>query len=116
MADSDRRNSPRLRVAACAALEAVGMRSECDQALGSVLDVSRDGIGIETGQPPRIGQLVRLRIALDDEIEEVLARTARVSRPPRSIFSIVGFVWEPESEAQLAFLEKVFIAAEELHL
>ena len=111
----DRRRSARLRIAACAALETVGARNENNQGLGTVRDVSRTGIGLETGQPPRAGQLVRLRISLDDEIREVTARATRVTRVGQEHFHHVGLDWTDCDAEQLAFLERVFAAAEELY-
>ena len=91
------------------------MRNECDQALGAVCDVSQTGIGLETGQPPRVGQVVLLRICLDDDIEEIRARTTRVTRVGDSSFFRVGLTWDPDSEEQVMFLARVFHVAAALH-
>ncbi|MCA8976970.1 MAG: PilZ domain-containing protein [Planctomycetes bacterium] len=106
----------RLRIAACVALETLGRRNENNQALGSVRDVSRTGIGIETGQPPLAGQLVKLRIALDDDIQVVTARATRISKSKDPNFLHVGLDWSECSDTELEFLERVFEAAETLHL
>lgn len=110
----DRRRSPRLRIAACAAIETLGRRNEGNQALGTVRDVSATGIGLETGQPPLPNQEVYLRIALNDEIEEVPARTTRIRRVDSSNFYEVGLDWGACTAEQMAFLERVFEAAGEL--
>lgn len=109
---SDR--APRVSIAAIAALETFGQLNANNQALGSVRNVSRTGIGLETGQPPLCGQSVFLRISLDDEIHKVTARTTRVDRQGDSNFYVVGLDWSDCQTDQLAFLERVFEAAEEL--
>lgn len=111
MLENDLRRNSRLRIAAMAAMQTKGKLNPNDQALGSVVDVSRSGIGLETGQPPMVGQQVFLRIALDDEIHEVRARTTRVDRLRGQCFFMVGLDWSDCSELELRFLDRVFEAA-----
>ena len=59
--EDDRRRHPRVRIAACATLETRGVLNAGDQAFCTVQDVSQTGIGLNTGQPPMVGQRVRLR-------------------------------------------------------
>ena len=110
MAHDDRRRSPRVRVAAIASMKTCGSLNANDQALCAVLDLSRHGIGVETGQPPSPGQGVLLRIALDDRIHELKTRVTRVERRGSSHFYRVGLDWSHCSPAQLAFLDEVLAA------
>lgn len=111
MLENDLRRHPRLRIAALAAMRTGGLLNPTDQALGSVVDVSRSGIGLQTGQPPMVGQAVHLRISLDDEIHEVFARATRVERDQGANFYRVGLDWNVGSEAELKFLDEVFAVA-----
>jgi hypothetical protein len=110
--DDDRRH-PRVRIAAVASLETKGQLNANDQALGSVRDVSRSGIGLQTGQPPLRGQAVILRIAVDDEVHELRAHATRVTKVGNSNFYDVGLDWGPCTVEQLAFLEKALAAIEQ---
>ena len=113
-ADPDRRRHPRQQVAASAALETRGKFNPANQALCSVRNVSRSGIGVETGQPPMAGQQVFLRVALDDEIHELVARATRVERVGDSNFYEVGLDWNDCTREQRDFLDRVFEVAEQL--
>lgn len=113
--DDDRRRHPRQRVAASAALETGGSYNPNNQALCSVRNVSRSGIGVETGQPPLCGQEVLLRVALDDEIHEVKTRATRVVQAEDSkSFYEVGLDWSECSAEELEFLDRVFDAVAQL--
>jgi hypothetical protein len=94
-----------VRIAACATLETGGVLNAGDQAFCTVQDVSQTGIGLNTGQPPMVGQKVRLRIAIDDEIHELRARTISVKRDQGSFYR-VGLDWTGCSPEQLAFLQR----------
>ena len=73
-------------------------------------DVSKSGIGLETGQPPMVGQGVLLRLALDDEIREIRTLATRVHRRGQSNFYEVGLDWSNCTTEQLQFLDKVLSA------
>ena len=108
--DQDRRRGARVRVAAFATLETKGVLNPGDQALCSVRDVSKSGIGLETGQPPMTGQGVLLRLALDEDIRELRTLATRVHRRGKTNFYEVGLDWSGCSPEQLRFLEKVLSA------
>lgn len=108
--DQDRRRSTRVRIAAVASLETIGTRSSNNQALSVVKNVSRTGIGLETGQPPTRGQSVILRLALGDETHELRTRTTRVQRRGTSNFYDVGLDWSSCTADQLAFLDEILRA------
>jgi hypothetical protein len=110
--EDNRRRAPRVRIAAMVALETTGALNANNQALGSVRNVSRTGIGIETGQPPLIGQAVALRMALGDDVHELRGRTTRVDRAAGGFWQ-VGLDWSGCSGADLAFLEEVLRAVEQ---
>ncbi|MCR9248189.1 MAG: PilZ domain-containing protein [bacterium] len=110
MTADDRRRQPRLPIAASAAIETRGKFNPGNQALCSVRDVSRSGIGVETGQPPMIGQQVFLRVALDEEIHELTTRATRVQRIQGTNFYEVGLDWGDCTVEQLEFLDRVFEA------
>jgi hypothetical protein len=99
-----------VQIAACATLETGGVLNASDQAFCSVRDVSMSGIGLTTGQPPLCGQNVRLRIALDDEIHELTARTTSVKRMGKGSFYHVGLDWTGCSTEQLVFLKRALAA------
>jgi hypothetical protein len=109
----NQRRHPRVRIAAIASLETQGRLNANDQAVGSVRDVSRSGIGLRTGQPPLRGQSVTLRIALDDMIHELKARATRISKVGNSNFYDVGLDWVECSSEDLAFLDQVLIVIEQ---
>lgn len=110
---ADRRRHPRCAVAASATLETRGKFNPSDQALCSVLNVSRAGIGVETGQPPLVGQQVFLRVALGEEIHELVTRATRVDHGDRANFYEVGLDWGDCTVEQLEFLDRVFTIAEQ---
>lgn len=111
--DHDRRRAPRTRVAALATLETTGRLNANDQALCSVRNVSRVGVGLETGQPPLPGQGVILRISLDDVTHELRTRATRVERRGPGNFYDVGLDWSACTPAQLAFLDEVLRVVEQ---
>jgi hypothetical protein len=105
--DQDRRRGVRVRLAAVASLETRGWRDGNNQALAVVKNVSRTGIGVETGQPPAVGHTVYLRLAIGDQTHEVEARATRVRQRGKSSFYEVGLDWSRCSPEQLAFLDEV---------
>lgn len=111
--DDERRRAPRVRVAATATLETGGVLNPNNQALCTVQDVSRSGVGLSTGQPPMRGQTVILRIALDDEIHELRTHATRVERKGTSNFYSVGLDWSSCSPDELSFLDRVLEVLEE---
>ena len=107
MSNQDRRRSSRSRFAATAALFVHGRLLPNDQALCSVLNISRHGVGLETGQPPREGQHVLVRLAVGDEIHELQATTQRVEPiENRPNFYEVGLEWSQCSPKELEFLNR----------
>lgn len=100
-------------MAAIAALVAEGALNQNNQALCTVKNVSRTGIGLETGQPPLAGQSVIVRLALGDEMHEMRARAMRVRRRGTSSFYDVGLDWSGCSPVQLTFLDKVLEVVEQ---
>lgn len=107
MDQDDRRRSIRVHAVAVASLATRGLVNENEQALCTVRDLSRSGIGLETGQPPVIGQVVVLRLALDDNIHELQTRATRVKRKRDSHFYSIGLDWSGCSEEELSFLDEV---------
>lgn len=111
--DQNRRRATRVRIAAVAALETVGMRSGNNQGLSVVKNVSRTGVGIETGQPPIKGQTVILRLALGDATHALQARATRIKRRGTSNFYEVGLDWSGCTTEQLAFLDEILKVVEQ---
>ena len=112
--DDNRRRGSRVRVAAIAALVTEGALNQNNQALCTVKNVSRTGIGLETGQPPLAGQSVIVRLALDDEMHEMRARAMRVRRRGTTNFYDVGLDWSTScSPAQFVFLDKILEVIEQ---
>ena len=111
--DQDRRRGPRVRVAAFATLETRGVLNANNQALCSVKDVSESGIGLETGQPPLVGQGVILRLALDDKMHELRTFATRVDRRGKGNFYEVGLDWSNCTPEQLDFLRQVLRVIEQ---
>ena len=111
MRNDERRRAPRVRVAAIATLETRGSLDANNQAVGSVRDLSRLGIGVETGQPPRPGQTVILRLALDETIRELRTHVTRVQQR-RSHFFDVGLDFSACGGDDLLFLDEVLAAVE----
>jgi hypothetical protein len=105
--DQDRRRAVRVRVAAVASLETRDWRYANDQAFAVVKNVSRTGIGLETGQPPIVGQRVLLRLAIGERTHEIETITTRVVRRGQSNFYLVGLDWSDASPQQLEFLDAV---------
>ncbi len=97
----------RVRLGAIATMESIGSRHANNQAVGTVRDVSRVGIGLETGQPPFKGQTVLLRLLLDDTIHELRTKVMRVERRGDSNYYKIGLSWSDCSHEQLAFLDRV---------
>ena len=111
--DRDRRRSNRVRVAACATLETKGLLNPNDQAFCSVRDVSSSGIGLETGQPPMVGQGVVVRMALDETVHELKTFATRVHRRGDGNFYEVGLDWSNCTPEQLEFLREVLTVIEQ---
>lgn len=107
MRQTDRRRATRVAVVAVASLEARGSLNSNDQGIGTVRNLSRTGIGLETGQPPLKGQTVTIRLSLDNELHELNTRATRVDRQGDSHFYRVGLDWSDCSEEQLSFLDQV---------
>jgi PilZ domain-containing protein len=87
---------------AFAALETSGKHAN-DQAFCAVRDVSRHGIGMHTGQPPFVGQEVRLRLAIGEDIHTITTRATRVTKRKEDFFE-VGLDWSRCTPADLSFL------------
>ncbi len=109
----ERRRGERVRVAAVATLETKGKLNPNDQALCTVRNVSRSGVGLETGQPPMVGQKVHLRVAIDDDVHELRCLATRVDRRDGSNFYDVGLDWSSCTPEQLMFLGQVIQLTEE---
>lgn len=110
--DKERRRGVRVRIAAVASLESLGVWNANNQGLSVVKNVSRTGIGVETGQPPLRGQTVILRVALEDRTHELRAHCVRVQRRGKSNFYEVGLDWSALPAEQLTFLDEVLRATE----
>lgn len=104
--ERERRRAPRVRFTACATLETKGHRNANDQAFCLVQDASRCGIGLETGQPPLVGQVVLLRLSIDDRLHELRTLATRVQRRGSGNFFDIGLDWSHCSREQLAFLDE----------
>jgi hypothetical protein len=108
----DRRRTTRVRLSAVATLETTGTRFGNNQAVCAVKDVSRLGIGLETGQPPQKGQTVILRLLLDDRVHELRTRAKRVTRRGDGDYYAIGLDWSECTREQLDFLDEVLRAVE----
>lgn len=105
----ERRRSERRRVAAFAALVAVG-RHGSDQSFSAVVDISRNGICVRTGQPPLVGQTVLLRLAIGEDIHVLGTRVTRVRSRPGGVHE-VGLDWTQCSAEDLQFLDEYLASA-----
>lgn len=112
MRHDEQRRHPRVRISAVAALETLGRLNANDQALATVRDVSRAGIGLRTGQPPMAGQAVILRLAIGDEIREIRTLATRVTRCGDSNFYDIGLDWSSCTQEELSFLDRFIDLAE----
>ncbi|HEX6811759.1 MAG TPA: PilZ domain-containing protein [Planctomycetota bacterium] len=109
--EQENRRGPRVRVSALATLETTGLNAT-NQAVCTVRDLSRSGIGLETGQPPEVGQVVRLRLVLNEQMITISAITTRVERRGKSNFYAVGLDWSRCKQEELVFLDEVLKAVE----
>lgn len=111
--DSNRRRATRVRVAAIATMETRGTINANNQAVCTVRNMSRTGIGLETGQPPIAGQTVILRVVLDEQMHELRTRATRITRRGKTNFYDVGLDWNGCSPEQMTFLDAVLALVEE---
>ncbi len=105
---TERRKTTRQRLQAFAALETKD-RHPNDQAFSAVIDVSRSGIGLRTGQPPLKGQTVHVRLAIGEEIHTIAAKATRIQQRDPYAFS-VGLDWSACTDEQIAFLDDYLAA------
>jgi hypothetical protein len=101
--ERDRRRSERSRLAGFAAIRTIGFGKRNDQALSAVIDVSRHGARLRTGQPPEVGDLVHLRLGVGDVIHDIEGVTRRVEWV--DMVYDVGIEWIGCTQEQLAFLD-----------
>jgi len=101
-----------VRIAAVAALQTLGKLHANNQGVATVKNVSRTGIGMETGQPPMRGQAVVLRVAIDDVMHELHTKVTRVKQRGSSSFYDVGLDWSNCTPEQLAFLDEILRVVE----
>ena len=76
----------------------------CGEAFGAVLDVSRGGMRIRTPQPPVKFMKVTVRIALGEQVFEILCKCVRVVRGTGGNFD-VGLSFDPEEASAAEFLK-----------
>jgi hypothetical protein len=107
----DTRRSKRVKVSGIATLETGGLNAT-NQAVCTVRDLSRSGIGLETGQPPEVGQVVRLRLVLNGQMVTLSTIATRVDRRANSNFYVLGLDWSRCKPDELAFLDEVLDAVE----
>jgi hypothetical protein len=107
----DTRRGKRVKVSGIATLETGGLNAT-NQAVCTVRDLSRTGIGLETGQPPEVGQVVRLRLILNGQMVTLSTIATRVDRRPNSNFYVIGLDWSRCKPDELAFLDEVLKAVE----
>jgi hypothetical protein len=107
----DRRRTPRQRLAAFAALETEGRHAN-DQAFSAVVDVSRSGIGLRTGQPPLPGQGVILRLAIEEDVHTLRTIATRATKRDAYTFE-VGLDWSQCTADDLAFLDTYLAAVDD---
>lgn len=101
----DRRRSERTLLAALASIKTLGFAVHNDQAFSAVIDVSRHGIRVRTGQPPEIGDWVRLRLGIGEEIHSLEGIVRRIEPAPPA--ADVGIEWVNCTDEQLEFLDRV---------
>jgi PilZ domain len=106
----NRRRSHRIRMHTVASIMTMRERDPNDQGIGVVVDVSRHGVRLSTGQPPRVGVRVRLRLVIDQDIHTIEGVTRRVVRHKGKGFE-VGIEWDDSEPGNLQFLDR-FIAAQ----
>jgi len=107
----DTRRGKRVKASGIATLETGGLNAT-NQAVCTVRDLSRSGIGLETGQPPEVGQVVRLRLVLNGQMVTLSTIATRVDRRANSNFYQVGLDWSRCKPEELAFLDEVLKAVE----
>jgi hypothetical protein len=98
-----------MRLQAYAALQTFGLVAN-DQAFLAVVDISRGGIGLRTGQPPELGEPVTLRLAIGEDIHTIQATVARVAPRGHGLYDI-GLDWSHSDAGSLKFLDE-FLAAQ----
>lgn len=114
MSVEDRRRSDRVRMPTVASITTLTGTSSNDQGVGSVVDVSRHGVRLHAGQPPALGDWVRLRFALDDVFHCIEGVTIRVDRNDQRGGYDVGVEWDTGDPEKLMFLER-FVTVQEKH-
>lgn len=92
-------------MAALATIKAQGVGTQNDQAFSAVMDVSRHGVRLRTGQPPEIGDWVLLRLGIGEDIHCLDGITRRIERVGKTYFD-VGIEWVDCSDEQLTFLDQ----------
>ena len=107
----DTRRGKRVKVSGIATLETGGLNAT-NQAVCTVRDLSRSGIGLETGQPPEVGQVVRLRLVLNGQMVTLSTIATRVERRAGSNFYVIGLDWSRCKPDELTFLDEVLKAVE----
>lgn len=107
----DTRRGKRVKISGIATLETGGLNAT-NQAVCTVRDLSRSGIGLETGQPPEVGQVVRLRLVLNGQMVTLSTIATRVDRRANSNFYVIGLDWSRCKPDELAFLDEVLKAVE----
>jgi hypothetical protein len=105
----DRRRSPRVAVAAFATLETTDLVDATDQIFGAVADVSRTGIAVHVAVEPRMGQRVRVRLGIGEQIHELDGVVTRVDRRHGCLYD-VGLDWAGCEKEQLEFLDAFLVA------
>lgn len=103
----DRRRSERSRLAALATIKTQGFAMQNDQAFSAVMDVSRHGVRLRTGQPPEPGDWVRLRLGIGEAIVSIEGVTRRVERIGKAFD--VGIEWVNCTPQQLEFLDQYLV-------
>jgi hypothetical protein len=107
----DTRRGKRVKASGIATLETGGLNAT-NQAVCTVRDLSRSGIGLETGQPPEVGQVVRLRLVLNGQMVTLSTIATRVDRRLGSNFYVIGLDWSRCKPDELAFLDTALKAVD----
>ena len=99
------RRTERVPMQTFASIETVGVLASNNQTFGVVLDVSRNGLGLRTGQPPGVGLRVIVRVGIGEEIRPLKAIVRRLKLRSQNVFD-VGLEWQDCSTNDLSFVDE----------
>ncbi len=101
----ERRRSHRENISAFVAIETGGRAPYADQGLGTACDLSGAGARVRLNRAPKVGQRVRVRLAIGEEIHQFEAVVTRSDECGKGQYD-VGLDWSLCSPKEQAFLSE----------